>query len=132
MITGQDAALRAGLILEYPADNPGQGWELTEFPQGWLVNCRGWKDDPGQFCIVIERETGLVRYFTDYTQPWEITTEYETVRQRGYPDDRWTQQQAPGRPARPRTSRAAPRQPPRTRAARRPGAVLRKPSPPPR
>ena len=33
MITEQDAALRAELILEYPAGDPAQGWELTDSPK---------------------------------------------------------------------------------------------------
>jgi hypothetical protein len=89
VITAEEAALRAELILENPAGHPKRGWELEEFPQGWLINWRGWDGNPGQFSIVIERETGLVRYFTTVT-PQRIINEYEAVRERGHPDDRWT------------------------------------------
>lgn len=40
MITEQDAALRAEVIIEYPADDTEQGWTLTEFPERgvrWLA-----------------------------------------------------------------------------------------------
>jgi hypothetical protein len=86
MITPQDAALRAELILEFPADDPERGWELREFPQGWLVM---WYGRPGQFCIVIEREDGLVRYFTTFMPPQRIVSDYEAVREDGRLDDRW-------------------------------------------
>ena len=89
MITAEEAALRAELILEYPADHPKRGWELDEFPQGWLINWRGSEGHAGQFSVVIERETGLVRYFTT-VMPQQIISEYEAVRERGHPDDRWT------------------------------------------
>jgi hypothetical protein len=36
MITEEQAAHRAELILELPADDPDHSWELQEFPQGWL------------------------------------------------------------------------------------------------
>jgi hypothetical protein len=89
VITAEEAALRAELILEYPADDPEHGWELDEFPQGWLINWRGWQGHPGQFSFVIERETGLARYFIT-VMPQQIIDEYEAVRERGHPDDRWT------------------------------------------
>src|SRR6202034_761532 len=60
MITREQAALRAKLILELPADNPEHGWELREFPQGWLIRQQGWEGRRGQFSMVIERENGLV------------------------------------------------------------------------
>lgn len=94
MITTEGAALRAEVILEFPADDPERGWELEEFPQGWLVIWRGWRGHPGQFCIVIEREAGLVRYFTTFMPPHAILSEYEAVRELGRPDDRWTEQAA--------------------------------------
>jgi len=90
MITREDAVLRAEVILEFPADDPERGWELKEFPHGWLVIWYGWQGHPDQFCIVIERETGLVRYFTTFMGPQAIASEYETVRELGHPDDRWT------------------------------------------
>jgi hypothetical protein len=92
MITWEDAALRAELILEFPADDPEYGWELEEFPQGWLVIWYGGQGHPGQFCIVIERETGLVRYFTTFMPTQAIISEYESVRDLGRLDDRWTEQ----------------------------------------
>jgi hypothetical protein len=88
VITAEEAALRAELILEYPADHPRRGWELDEFPQGWLINWRGWDGQAGQFSVVIERESGLVRYFTTVI-PQQIIDEYGAVRERGHPDDRW-------------------------------------------
>jgi hypothetical protein len=90
VITSQDAAVRAELILEFPADDPERGWELKEFPEGWLVIWYGWQGHPDQFCIVIERETGLVRYFSAFTGPQAIMSGYEAVRERGRLDDRWT------------------------------------------
>jgi hypothetical protein len=86
VITAEEAALRAEFILEYPADHPEHGWELDEFPQGWLINWRGWQGHPGQFSVVIERETGLARYFIT-VMPQRIVNEYEAVRERGHPDD---------------------------------------------
>jgi hypothetical protein len=92
VITSEDAARRAELILEFPADDLERGWELEEFPQGWLVIWRGWRGHPGQFCIVIEREAGLVRYFNTFMPPHSVLSEYEAVRELGRPDDRWTAQ----------------------------------------
>jgi hypothetical protein len=89
VITTEEAALRAELILEYPADDPERGWELDEFPQGWLINWHRWQGHPGQFSFVIERETGLARYFIT-VRPQQIIDEYEAVRERGHPDDPWT------------------------------------------
>jgi hypothetical protein len=88
VITAEEAALRAELILEYPADHPKRGWELDEFPHGWLINWRRWDGQAGQFSVVIERESGLVRYFTTVI-PQQIIDEYGAVRERGHPDDRW-------------------------------------------
>ncbi len=92
MISREGAALRAEVILGFPADDPERGWELEEFPQGWLVIWHGWRGHPGQFCIVIEREAGLARYFTTFMPPHAILSEYEAVRELGRPDDRWTEQ----------------------------------------
>jgi hypothetical protein len=89
VITRQEAALRAHLILEYPADDPEHGWELDVFSQGWLVYWHG--RDPDRFSLVIERETGLVRYFTRIP-PQRILNDYDAVRDHGHPDDRWTAQ----------------------------------------
>jgi hypothetical protein len=87
MITRQDAPLRAELILEYAADDPENGWELDVFSQGWLVCWHG--RDPCQFSMVIERETGLVRYF-HYTPAQRILNDYDAVRGDSHPDHRWT------------------------------------------
>jgi hypothetical protein len=86
VITRQDAALRAELILEYPAGDPENGWLLDVFSQGWLVCWRG--RDPCLFSMVIERATGLVRYFTR-TPPQRILNDYDAVRDHGHPDHRW-------------------------------------------
>jgi hypothetical protein len=89
MITRQEAARTVELILEYPADDPAHGWVLDVFAQGWLVYWHG--RDPAQFSIVIERETGLVRYFTN--MPAErILNDYPAIREHGHPDYRWTRQ----------------------------------------
>jgi hypothetical protein len=40
---------------------------------------------------VIERENGLVRYFTSGMPPQRITSEYDNVREEGHPDHRWTE-----------------------------------------
>jgi hypothetical protein len=89
MITEHDAALRAGLIIEYPAGDPDEGWTLIEFRQGWLVDWHGWKGPPGQFHIVIERRTGLVRYFTTIMPAQAIVGDYPAIRDEGRPDYRW-------------------------------------------
>jgi hypothetical protein len=86
MITRRDAARAVERILEYPAEHPRHGWLLDVFAQGWLVCWHG--RDPVQFSLVVERETGLVRYFTG-TPPQQILNEYDAVRERGQPDDRW-------------------------------------------
>jgi hypothetical protein len=100
VITAEEAALRAELILEYPADHPEHGWELDEFPQGWLINRRGWQGHPGQFSVVIERETGLARYFLT-VMPQRIVNEYEAVRERGHLDDRGRVGVAPAKSSHP-------------------------------
>jgi hypothetical protein len=41
--------------------------------------------------MVIERENGLVRYFTSAIAPQRITSEYDDIREDGHPDDRWTE-----------------------------------------
>jgi hypothetical protein len=87
MITRQEAARTAEFIIEYPADDPENGWTLDVFYQGWLVYWHG--RDPLRFSIVIERENGLVRYFT-HISPQQILNHYESVRHYGHPDDRWT------------------------------------------
>jgi hypothetical protein len=87
MITRQEAALRAEIIIEHPADHHMNGWTLDVFSQGWLVYWNG--RDPLRLSIVIERETGLVRYFTRIP-PQQILNDYDTVRQYGHPDHRWT------------------------------------------
>ena len=87
MISAAQAAVRARQILEYPAGDPENGWELEEFPQGWLVHWRGWEGQPGQFSIVIEREAGVVRYFTTFILPQAITAGYEAVRELGHSDE---------------------------------------------
>lgn len=104
MITAEEAALRAQLILEYPAHQPKRGCELDEFPQGWLINWGGWEGHAGQLSVVIEREGGLVRYFTTVL-PAQIVNEYEAVRERGHPDDPWTAAACRGRVPKQATSR---------------------------
>jgi len=91
MITRKEAALTAELILEYPASAP-HGWVLDVFAQAWLVCWHG--RDPAQFSIVIERETGLVRYFTNMP-PQRILNDYPAVRECGHPDYRWTRRALP-------------------------------------
>jgi hypothetical protein len=98
MISAAQAAVRAREILEYPAGDPENGWKLEEFPQGWLVHWRGWKGQPGQFSIVIEREAGVVRYFTAFILPQAITAGYEAVRELGHCDEWMFERQAPARP----------------------------------
>ena len=102
MITERDAALRAELIIEYPAGDPEQGWTLTEFPQGWLVDWHGWKGPPGQFHIVIVRRTGLVRYFTAVMPAEAIISEYPAICDEGRPDYRWEATALPPPRTRPR------------------------------
>lgn len=99
MISAAQAAVRAREILEYPAGDPENGWELEEFPQGWLVHWRGWKGQPGQFSVVIEREAGVVRYFTTLILPQAITAGYEAVRELGHAQvtPRWAGGSAPFR-----------------------------------
>jgi len=121
MISAAQAAVRAREILEYPAGDPENGWELEEFPQGWLVHWRGWKGQPGQCSIVIERAAGIVRYFTTFIPPPTITAGYEAVRELGHSEAWMFERQAPARP--PRSGRATAGQPPPARSARRPGAV---------
>lgn len=104
MITAEEAALRAQLILEYPVHQPKRGCELDEFPQGWLINWGGWDGHAGQLSVVIEREGGLVRYFTT-VMPAQIINEYEAVRERGHPDDPWTAAVCRGRVPRQATGR---------------------------
>jgi hypothetical protein len=118
-ITAEEAALRASEILEYPADDPGNGWELEEFPQGWVVHWRGWKGEPGEFTIVIERDRGIVNYFT-LVPPQSITGDYAAVRHLGHSDEH-TFEEEPSRP--PRSGRTAPGQSPGSRSARRPGTA---------
>jgi hypothetical protein len=49
LITAEEAALRAHKILEYPADDPENGWELQEFPKDeWSIGTAG-KGQPGKF-----------------------------------------------------------------------------------
>jgi hypothetical protein len=122
MISAAQAAVRARQILGYPAGDPGNGWELEEFAQGWLVHWRGWKGQPGQFSIVIEREAGVVRYFTTFILPQAITAGYEAVRELGRCEEWTSERQAPVRPPR-SGGRATAGQPPPARSARRPGAV---------
>ncbi len=105
MISPAQAAVRAHQILEYPAGDPENGWELEEFPQGWLVHWRAWKGQPGQFSIVIEREAGVVRYFTTFIPAQAITAGYAAVRELGHSDEWTSGQQAPVRP--PRSGRTA-------------------------
>jgi hypothetical protein len=100
MISAAQAAVRAREILEYPAGDPENGWKLEEFPQGWLVHRRGSKGQPGQFSIVIEREAGVVRYFTAFILPQAITGGYEAVRELGHSDECMFERQAPARPPR--------------------------------
>ena len=66
-------------------------WDAREFPQGWLVHQHGWEGYRGQVSTVIERENGLVRYFTSGMPPQRITSEYDNVREEGHPDHRWTE-----------------------------------------
>lgn len=89
MITAEEAALRAELIIEYHASHPEHGWELQEFPQGWFVRHRNWRDHQDLFSMVIERENGLIHYFKT-TPSQQILNNYLAVRSHGHPDDRWT------------------------------------------
>lgn len=121
IITAEEAALRAREILEYPAGDPENGWELHEFPQGWLVHWHGWKGEPGEFAIVIERDRGIVNYFTTLIPPQSITGDYQAVRHLGRSDEHMFEDDEPARL--PRSGRAAPGQRPGSRPARRPGTA---------
>jgi hypothetical protein len=121
MISADQAALRAALILAYPADDPEDGWELHEFPQGWLVHWRGWMGPPGGFTILIERANGLVRYFTGDIPAEAIISDYAAVHELGHPDYRFAV--PPARTVRPLAGRTATRQHPPARNARRPGSA---------
>ena len=118
MISAAQAAVRAREILEYPAGDPENGWELEEFPQGWLVHWRGWKGQPGQFSIVIEREAGVVRYFTTFILAQAITAGYEAVRELGHSDELMFEQPAPARPPRSGRTTAGQLRPPAMPAVR--------------
>jgi hypothetical protein len=112
MISAAQAAVRAHEILEYPAGDPENGWELEEFPQGWLVHWRGWEGQLGQFSIVIEREAGVVRYFTTFILPQAIIAGYQAVRELGHSDEWMFERPAPARPPRSgRTTAGQPRPP---------------------
>jgi len=120
IITAEEAAERALWILEYPADDPENGWELEEFPQGWLVRWRGWKGEPGTFTIVIERDRGIVNYFTTFMPADVVISDYPAVRHLGNSDEHMFEEKAV-RPL--RSGRTAPGQQRGSGSARRPGTA---------
>jgi hypothetical protein len=120
IITAQEAPQRAHEILEHPADDPENGWELEEFPQGWAVHWRGWKGEPDEFTIVIERDRGIVNYFATLIPQQSITGDYAAVRHLGRSDEHMFEEE-PARP--PHSSRAAPGQQRGSGGARRPGTA---------
>jgi hypothetical protein len=89
VITRDKADRRAQEILGYPPDHPYRGWGLDVFSHGWIIRWRLANLVSG--CIVIERDTGTVRYFND-TEPRLVIANYEAVRRNGteQPDSFWS------------------------------------------
>ena len=87
MITRQQADRRASLVVDHPGGLQDDTWNLEPFSHGWII--RWHRLNPAGSCIVIERDTGMVRYFNG-TGPQQVITDYEAVRPQGQPDYRWS------------------------------------------
>jgi hypothetical protein len=85
MITTDQAERIATEFIGAPADDPGKGWDLREFPEGWLIIEKRDETLMGAPSYVIERATGRVTSFPSYVPPDCILEEYDQVVADGLP-----------------------------------------------
>jgi len=85
MITRDEAERIAAQVMGASPADAGQGWELVEFDEGWLIKGTRQPGDIawGGVARVVERADGVVRRFPSSVPPQRILTQYDKVASRG-------------------------------------------------
>lgn len=87
MITPDEAASIAERVVGAPADDPGNGWTLEEFQDGWLIYEKAAIGLMGPATRVVEKSSGRVISFPSSVSLRRIRTHYAETLADAFPVD---------------------------------------------